>query len=147
VYPFGHGLSYTTFEYGELDLASPEVAVDGELRVSFTVTNTGDRAGTEVAQLYVRDVVGSVSRPVLELKGFARVPLDVGERRRVEFVVPTDVLSFTGIDGARIVEPGAIEVKVGASSADIRLEATVHLTGTTRTVASDRALFSTARVA
>jgi beta-glucosidase len=146
VFPFGHGLSYTTFAYSDLELAADEVGVDGEVRVSFTITNTGGRAGTEVAQLYVRDVVGSVSRPVLELKGFVRVPLEVGERRRATFMIPSDVLSFTGLDGKRIVEPGAVEIKIGASSADIRLEATVTLIGETRTVGSDRTMFSTASV-
>ncbi len=91
--------------------------------------NTGDRAGDEVVQLYVRDRVASITRPSRELKGFARVALEPGERRTVTFTVPADLLSFVGVDFARIVEPGTIEVKIGASSADIRLETSVELVG------------------
>jgi beta-glucosidase len=142
VFPFGHGLSYTTFAYDDLEIASTEVPVDGQITVSFSLTNTGGRAGAEIAQLYVRDPVASITRPVLELKGFTRVELEPGARRRVTFALPVDLLSFTGVDGRRIVEPGLIELKVGASSADIRLDGRVQLRGATRVLHEDRALFS-----
>jgi hypothetical protein len=146
VFPFGHGLSYTTFEYGPIELASSEVAVDGEIELSFDLTNTGSVAGSEVVQLYVRDPVASITRPVLELKGFARVDLEPGRTRRVEFRLPVDLLAFTGVTFDRVVEPGVIELKLGASSRDIRREASVEVVGQPREVGEDRALFSSVAV-
>jgi beta-glucosidase len=145
VFPFGHGLSYTTFTYGDLVLPD-SVPVDGTIELSFTIANAGTRSGTEIAQIYVRDPVASITRPVLELKAFARVPLEPGESKRVDVSLPVDQLSFTGVDGHPIVEPGAIEVKVGASSADLRLDGVLHLTGDTRRVGSDRRMSSTVTV-
>ncbi|ADX74788.1 beta-glucosidase [Pseudarthrobacter phenanthrenivorans] len=140
-YPFGHGLSYTTFEWGELTLDGPAaIPVDGEATAGITVTNTGDRAGTELVQLYLHDPVASVVRPEQRLVGYARVPLEPGESARVAFTVPADVTSFTGRDGHRIVEPGDLELGFGASSGDIRLTATVSLTGETRPVDHTRRL-------
>ena len=132
-YPFGHGLSYTTFEFSDLSLDAAEVdAGAGTIGVRFTVRNTGPRAGVAVPQLYVRDLLASVVRPVKELKAFGRLSLRPGETTRVAFEVPTDMLCFTGMGGRRIVEPGEFELQVGASSADIRLRATVTLTGSVR---------------
>lgn len=129
-YPFGHGLSYTEFSFEDVALAESRVdCATGEIAVSFTVRNTGARTGTAVPQLYVRDVLASVVRPVKELKAFARVELAAGEARRVTFHVPTDMLNFTGSDGARVVEPGAFELMIGASSGDIRLKVQVTLDG------------------
>jgi beta-glucosidase len=133
-YPFGCGLSYTSFEYADLRLDAAEVDTAGEIGLRFTVRNTGTRPGVAVPQLYVRDLLASVVRPVKELKAFARVELLPGEAATVAMAVPADVLSFTGLENRRIVEPGEIELQVGASSADIRLRATVTLTGTTRTL-------------
>jgi beta-glucosidase len=130
-YPFGHGLSYTDFAFEDLRLGAGEVdCATGEVVLSFTVKNTGGRPGVAVPQLYVRDVLASVVRPVKELKAFARVTLAPGESRRVTFTLPTDMLNFTGPDGTRIVEPGVFDLMVGASSADIRLRTEVRLTGT-----------------
>jgi beta-glucosidase len=142
VFPFGHGLSYTAFAYDQLHLDADRVDVDGEIAGSFTITNTGDRPGAEVAQIYIRDPVATITRPVLELKGFIRIELDPGECRHIDFSVPTDLLAFTGVEGVRIVEPGAIELAIGASSADIRLRATIGLVGPTRAVGEQRRLFS-----
>jgi len=129
-YPFGHGLSYTRFEFADLALDATEVdARAGEIGVRFTVRNVGPRAGVAVPQLYVRDLLASVVRPVKELKAFGRVELGAGESARVTFSVPTDMLCFTGREGRRIVEPGELELQVGASSADIRLRGSVRLTG------------------
>ncbi|KEP68350.1 BglX [Thioclava dalianensis] len=142
-YPFGHGLSYTAFAYEDLALEAPQVDIEtGEVALSFTIRNTGARAGTAVPQLYVRDVLASVVRPVKELKGFARVPLDPGAAARVTLRVPSDMLGFTGPEGVRIVEPGDFELMIGASSADIRLETRVTLSGQTRKLPRDWRMIS-----
>jgi beta-glucosidase-like glycosyl hydrolase len=134
-HPFGHGLAYTTFEFADLALDAGEVDTHaGEVGLRFTVRNTGPRAGVAVPQLYVRDRLASMVRPVKELKAFGRVPLGAGESARMAFRVPTDMLCFTGQDGRRVVEPGEFELQVGASSADIRLRATVRLTGSVHTL-------------
>ena len=146
VFPFGHGLSYTTFEYTDLRISSPEVAVDGEVEVGCTIRNTGDRSGEEVVQLYFRDAVASVTRPVKELLGFARVRLEPAGACRIRFGVSADRFSFTGIDYRRIVEPGTIEVMIGASSRDVRLEGELRLTGAVREVGEKRALQTRVRV-
>jgi beta-glucosidase len=134
-YPFGHGLGYTSFEFTDLALDAKELdAGTGEIRARFTVRNTGARAGVAVPQLYVRDLLASMVRPVKELKAFGRVELRAGESARVTFRVPTEMLCFTGKEGKRIVEPGELELQVGASSADIRLRTVVTLTGAVRTL-------------
>ncbi|WP_237154373.1 glycoside hydrolase family 3 N-terminal domain-containing protein [Oryzibacter oryziterrae] len=130
-YPFGHGLSYTDFAYEDLTLADPLVDCrSGEVVVSFTIRNVGARKGVAVPQLYMRDVLASVVRPVKELKAFGRVEIEAGAARQVTMTVPTDMLNFTGPEGGRIVEPGDFELMIGASSGDIRLKAVVRLTGT-----------------
>lgn len=116
LFPFGFGLSYTTFEYGDLRLSNAEIGVSERVTVSALVANTGPRAGEEVAQCYIQDCVASVTRPVRELKGFARVMLQPGESRRVEFVLGPEELSFYGRDGKRRVEPGDFKVWVGGDS-------------------------------
>ena len=136
-YPFGHGQSYTQFDFADLTLDAAEVDTAGEIGVRFTVRNAGSRAGVAVPQLYVRDVLASVVRPVKELKAFGRIELAPGESAKVAFAVPTDMLCFTGLEGRRIVEPGELELQVGASSADIRLRTTVTLTGKARTLGRD----------
>jgi hypothetical protein len=120
--------------------------VDGSIDISCTVKNSGSRSGDEVVQLYIQDVVGSITRPVLELKGFQRISLDSGETKRIVFTLPADLLSFTGPDYIRIVEPGLFRVKIGASSKDIRLEGEFTLTGSVRKVGEDRQLMSTSRI-
>ena len=134
-YPFGHGLAYTRFEYS--DLALDDAAVDietGTVGLSLTVRNVGERVGTEVVQLYVRDRLASVVRPVKELKGFGRVALEPGQTARVRFSLPVDLLGFTGLEGVRVVEPGVFDLMVGASSADTRLRTEVEVTGERRTL-------------
>jgi beta-glucosidase-like glycosyl hydrolase len=134
-YPFGHGLGYTTFEFADLSLDRPAVdAATGEILARFTVRNIGTRAGIAVPQVYVRDLVASVVRPVKELKAFCRVELAAGAAARVTVHLPVDMLSFTGLEGRRVVEPGLSELQVGASSADVRLRALVEVTGSARTL-------------
>ncbi|MDK1361299.1 glycoside hydrolase family 3 N-terminal domain-containing protein [Arthrobacter sp. zg-Y1219] len=140
-FAFGHGLSYTSFEFSDLVLDGPQqFPVDGETRVSLTVTNTGGRDSAEIVQLYLHDPVASVVRPVQRLIGYVRVPLAAGAAARVGFTVPADLAAFTGRGGARIVEAGVLELQFGASSADIRLRQEVELTGAQRTVDSTRRL-------
>ncbi len=146
-YPFGHGSSLTTFDYRALDVAAGPVPIDGgEIVLSFELENTGTRAGVEVPQLYVHDRHASVVRPVQELKAFARVELAPGEAARVTWRVPVDMLGFTGMAGTRIVEPGDFDLRIGASSADIRLRASVAATGSTRTLPRDWRMTSHADV-
>lgn len=116
LYGFGHGLTYTTFAYAELEVETPSVPLDGIVVVSATVTNTGDRTGVEVVQLYVQDWVGQVTRPVRELKGFQRITLEPGESRRVTFEVPVSTLGFHGLDMTYVVEPGDFRVWVGPNA-------------------------------
>jgi beta-glucosidase-like glycosyl hydrolase len=141
VFPFGHGLSYTTFEYSDLEIGSGRVAVDAALSIRCRLRNSGDVAGEEVVQLYLRDELGSVTRPVCELKGFRRVALQPSEACSLEFRLSADLLSFSAADGHRIVEPGFFKVMLGASSRDIRLEGRFELTGATRELAEDREMF------
>lgn len=117
LFPFGHGLSYTTFSYSAPALAQARIGPAGQTTVSVTVTNTGRVRGDEVVQLYIRDRVSSVTRPVKELKGFERVSLAPGESRTVTFAITPDMLSFLGADMRRVVEPGTFDVMVGTSSA------------------------------
>ena len=126
--PFGFGLSYTSFEHSDLRV-DPEAPTDDSFRVSVSVRNTGSRSGTDVVQLYARDVQASVTRPVAQLLGYLRLDLESGAEETVEFDVPTTRLAFTGLSGERIVEPGRIELWVGASCADKEATASVELTG------------------
>lgn len=120
LYPFGHGLSYTRFRYGAPRLSSATPAAADTLRVEVDVTNTGPRSGDEVVQLYVQDVVASVTRPVKELRGFERVTLAAGETRTVRFSLTANDLTFYDLAMRRVVEPGAFKVFVGGSSAEVQ---------------------------
>ncbi|MEO5952175.1 MAG: fibronectin type III-like domain-contianing protein, partial [Chloroflexia bacterium] len=118
LFPFGYGLSYTTFEYSDLVVETPSLKKDGTLVVSAKVANTGERDGEEIVQLYVRDLVGSVTRPVRELKGFQKIGLKVGESRAVRFEVPVESLGFHGPEMKYMVEAGAFKVWVGWNSVE-----------------------------
>ncbi|MEO3739169.1 glycoside hydrolase family 3 N-terminal domain-containing protein [Kosakonia sp. WA-90] len=131
-YPFGYGQSWTQFEYGQPVLLTPEVPIEGDIRLQVRVKNVGERSGNEVVQIYVRDNVASMVRPVKELKAFQRVALSPGESATLTFTLPVDMLNFTRRDGKRIVEAGEFELQVGASSSDIRGRVTVSVTGETR---------------
>lgn len=120
LYPFGYGLSYTTFRYGKPSLSSSTLTENGQIQVSVDVTNTGNYDADEVAQLYIRDLVGSVSRPVKELKGFERINLKKGETKTVTFTITTDDLKFYNQELEYKYEPGEFEVMVGPNSKDVQ---------------------------
>ena len=126
-YPFGYGLSYTRFAYADLRLDPPRLAAGDSAVVRCTVTNVGPRTGDEVVQLYLRDELATVVRPVIALKGFRRISLDPGERREVSFIVGPDELALLDRDLRWTVEPGDIRVMVGASCRDIRLRGTLRI--------------------
>ena len=117
LFPFGYGLSYTTFAYSDVTLDRETYAKDGTVKVSFTLANTGTLAGTEVVQVYVRDLVGSITRPVKELKHFERVTLEPGESRSLTVDIPVQDLAFVGLDGVKKVEPGEFQLWVAGDSA------------------------------
>jgi len=146
LFPFGYGGSYTTFALDALHISDTEIPTDGEFTVSVRVRNTGPRAGTEVVQLYLHDVVAQVTRPVRQLTGFARVHLEPGATARVRFRVHADRTAFTGRDLRRVVEPGELDVLVGRSAADLPCHGRVRLTGPLRLVGHDRRLVTPVEV-
>jgi beta-glucosidase len=126
LYPFGYGLSYTTFKYSGLKTSSASVAKDGDLTVSVKVENSGDRAGEEVVQLYVRHPKSTVPRPLKELRGFRRIALGPGEAEVVEFRLEPRSLAYWDVARhAFEVETGPVEIGIGGSSADLPLKSTV----------------------
>jgi beta-glucosidase len=172
-FPFGHGLSYTTFEWSDAGVAGPDLAdtataapitaapitaapitaaeaaawpVDGEVTVGVTVRNTGQRAGAEVVQLYLHDPVAQTTQPVVRLIGYQRMPLQPGEAARVTFTVPADLASFTGLAGKRVVEPGDVELRFGRSAEDVMASVALRVTGAIREVGPGRRLLPDVRV-
>jgi beta-glucosidase len=139
-FPFGHGLSYTTFQWTDAAASEDPWATDGDVTAAVTVRNTGDRAGTEVVQLYLHDPVAQTTRPVVRLVGYARVPLEPGAAARVVFTVPADAASFTGVDGHRVVEPGDVELRFGRSSGEVEAALPLRLVGPERVVGHLRRL-------
>ena len=121
-YCFGHGLSYTRFEYSGLTLDKKETKPFEAVRISLKVKNTGDCAGTEIVQLYIRDVHASMTRPFKELQGFARVDLKPGEEKEVTFALQPSQMAFLDEDMRWKIEKGVFEVQAGSSSEDIRLQ-------------------------
>lgn len=121
LYPFGYGLSYTEFEYGDIKLSASEMTNESELTASVMVTNKGQFDGEEVVQLYLRDVVGTVTRPVQELKGFERISLKVGESKEVSFKVTPEMLKFYNYDLQYVNEPGDFKVMIGGNSKDVQI--------------------------
>ena len=129
LYPFGHGLSYTTFALLDPIVPRPTIGHGDSITVSVSIANTGPRSGEEVIQVYVRDLHASVTRPVLELKSFVRVALAAGASRSVRFDIPVAQLGFYDAGLRYIVEAGEIEVLVGTSSADLVAAGTVTIEG------------------
>ena len=120
LYPFGYGLSYTTFRFSDITLNRSSIGMDNELVASVTVTNTGARAGSEVVQLYIRDLVGSVTRPVKELKGFEKIYLRPNESRTVRFTIAPEMLKFYNADLKFVAEPGDFDVMIGPDSRNVK---------------------------
>jgi beta-glucosidase len=120
LYPFGYGLSYTTFSYGDLKLSDTTLKGAQTLNASITVTNTGNRDGKEVVQLYIRDLVGSITRPVKELKGFQKIDLKAGETKTVTFNIAPNDLKFYNYDLKYDWEPGEFVIMIGGNSRDVK---------------------------
>ena len=130
LYPFGHGLSYTTFKYANLRASAPTLAAGGTVTVRVDVTNTGARAGDEVVQLYARHLGSKVDRPRKDLRGYQRVSLRPGETRTVSFALPARSLAYWDAAADRwVVESGPIELQAGASSEDVRQRTTIRTAG------------------
>jgi beta-glucosidase len=146
LFAFGYGSSYTSFEVSDLRISATEVPTDGEFTVTVGVRNTGARGGDEVVQLYLRDVLAEVTRPVRQLTGFARVSLEPGDAVDVRFTVHADRTAFTGRDLQRIVEPGELEVLAGTSTTHLPCQGRLRLTGPRRVVGSDRRLVTPVEV-
>jgi beta-xylosidase len=146
-FPFGHGLSYTSFNYENLRASAVEVDTSGTVELSVTVRNSGDRDGVEVVQLYAADPIASVTRPVTQLVGFARVKLTAGESSAVTFSVHSDRLSFTGRTLERIVEPGEVTCRVGTAGATFAGPVSIQLVGSTRVIRGERVMDTPVTVA
>ena len=142
LFPFGHGLSYTRFEYADLRIQPQQVGAEGKVEISLDVKNVGERTGDEVVQLYVHDVLSSVTRPVKELKGFKRITLEPGEKKTVTFTLAVSQVGFYDRHMQFVVEPGTIEVLVGSSSEDIRLTGQFEIVGGTTDVSASKTFFS-----
>jgi beta-glucosidase len=138
LFPFGHGLSYTTFEFEDLQIQPAQATIGGQVAVSACVTNRGERAGDEVVQLYIHNESASAPRPVKELKGFARVALQAGESKCVTFRLAVEQLAFYDNNLNLVLEPGRIQVMVGSSSDDIRLSGEFEITGAATMAVKER---------
>ena len=145
-YPFGHGLSYTSFTYENLTVSNTEVAPDGSVVISCSIQNTGICVGTEVVQLYIRDEQASMTRPVKELAGFCRISLEPGEKKKVSFVLNVSQTAFLDRQMRWKVEKGRIEVQIGASSEDIRLRGSFCITGDAWIDGTERAFCALGKV-
>jgi beta-glucosidase len=120
LYPFGHGLSYTQFTYSDVQLSASTLSGGGSLTASVMLTNSGNRPGEEVVQLYIRDKVGSITRPVKELKGFQKVFINIGESKNVEFTITPEMLKFYNYNLEYVNEPGEFEIMIGSNSRDVK---------------------------
>ncbi|MBN2146450.1 MAG: fibronectin type III-like domain-contianing protein, partial [Anaerolineales bacterium] len=146
LFPFGHGLSYTSFAYDNLRIA-PESAAAGEvIEISCEITNTGDVHGEEVAQLYIRDVFASSPRPIKVLAGYQRLSLEPAEKRQMTFQMQVNQCAFYDRDLNLVLEPGTIQVMVGSSSEDIRLNGEFEITGDLKVKVNQRVLHCPVRL-
>ena len=127
MFPFGYGLSYTTFEYSKLTIENPVAKAGDKIKISFEIKNTGSRAGDEVAQVYLRDQVASVARPVQALKGFERIYLEPGASKTIKLTLLPEDFEMLNTNMQTVIEPGDFIIMVGSSSRDIRLKKTVQL--------------------
>jgi beta-glucosidase len=138
LYSFGHGLSYTAYEYSNLTIASPKVGKDEVVEISLQVKNTGDVSGEEVVQLYTRDEYASSPRPMKELKGYVRLALEPGESKKVTFSLQVNQLAFYDSELKLVIEPGRVFVMIGSSSVDLRLNGEFEIVGERRMFVKDR---------
>jgi beta-glucosidase len=120
LYPFGYGLSYTSFDYGDIKLSAPEIAMNGKVTASITIKNSGPRDGKEIVQLYIRDIYSTSTRPVKELKAFRKISLKAGESREVTFDLTTEDLKYYNHDLDYVCEPGDFEIMIGPNSRDVK---------------------------
>jgi beta-glucosidase len=148
LFPFGHGLSYTRFDYSDLQIvkSAKGAVANSEVTVSFRLKNSGKVFGTEVVQLYINDPVASMTRPVKQLKAFARVDLQPGQQALVSFKVPVNLLAFVDSHQNWVVEPGAIKLMIGSSSADLRLHGSFDIAGEVTDVGAHKAYLSTVAI-
>jgi beta-glucosidase len=146
LWPFGYGLSYTQFELSNLQLDKHQVAAGEAVQISLTIKNSGERDGDEVVQLYVRDKVATVTRPLKELKGFKRVSVAAGSCQTVSFTLFVNQLGFYNLEMAYVVEPGAIELMIGTSSEDIHLRTEIEIVGGVAEISEEKVFFSEAGV-
>jgi len=144
LYPFGHGLSYTTFAYDHLKIDKPTIPQDGKVKIEFDLQNTGNRDGDEVVQLYIRykPVNCTITRPVKELKGFTRVHVRSGESNHLTFTLYAHQLAFYQENMSYVVSPGTVAVMIGSSSEDLRLSGTFTISGTSAQVVTKKVFFS-----
>ena len=120
LYPFGYGLTYTSFSYSDVSLSNSTLKMSGKMTASVNITNTGTRKGKETVQLYIRDMVGSISRPVKELKGFQQITLSPGETKKVSFTLSVNDLKFYNSELKFAAEPGNFKVFIGTNSRDVK---------------------------
>ena len=147
LFPFGHGLSFTQFLFDNLQINPGEIQAGDRVRVSCEITNTGERSGDEVVQLYVRHSQAPMARkPLQELKGFARITLEPGETKRITFVVHTDLLAIYDEDVCQVVQPGPVDVMVGNSSRNLLLTGKLEITGQPASVGRDKTFFSIVQI-
>jgi len=130
LFPFGYGLSYTSFDYSDIKLGKISIGKTESTSVSFTIRNTGKRDGDEVVQLYIRDLLSSVARPVMELKGFQRIGLKAGETKTVRFIITPEMLTMPDRNMKQIEEPGEFRIMIGSSSGDFKLKGILKLNET-----------------
>ena len=142
LFTFGHGLSFTTFEYSDFSLSTSTISTDGAFSATVKVTNTGKRAGSEVVQLYFTDPVAEVARPIIQLLGFQKIEIAPGESKTVEYNVHSDRLAYHGAAVTRIIDAGRIDIHCGQSSTDIKATAQLQITGPVRQVPATRKLIT-----
>jgi beta-glucosidase len=146
LYPFGFGKSYTKFEYENFLISKSEVAIDESIDISISIRNIGTFKGDEIVQLYINDKEASVTRPVMELKGFKRISLSPGETKRLTFTLAVKQLCFYDMSMNCVVEPGDISVMIGSSSEDIRSCGGFKITGEITEVGNTKTFFSSVKV-